>query len=35
MDVRVSVGPSQIGFWMIACEQKVRLKLGVVCECIV
>jgi hypothetical protein len=29
-----SVCPSQIGLRMINCEQKVRLKLGVVCKCI-
>ena len=29
-----SVRPSQIGFWMITCEQKVGLNLGVVCMCI-
>jgi hypothetical protein len=29
-----SVCPSQIGLQMINCEQKVRLKLGVVCKCI-
>ena len=32
--VRVSGRPSQIGFRMITCERKVRLKLGVVCMCI-
>ena len=30
----LSVCPSQIGFRMINCEQKVGLKLGVVCKCI-